>query len=349
MILHVFDEGFVYRGRVEHWIDMTWTEEYQGEGKFNLITYDTDKYAELLRKGCYFYRSDRPCAMMAVDVKRNTEKNTITVGGYTALHILTRRVITLPQKITNIETGAYNLIFGYDFRGLNTIAQAESKGLEATIEEMEIEGEGMLDAVLTVIKESDYGIRANFDYKNKRHVIEVYEGIDRCYNSTSGGTVFSQEFGNLRNLVVTEDDDIFKNVAYVTGAANNDPRTVYYQYVSDGAGPYENWREVLVDGESQGADEPNEDWRKRQRSIGIKALQDYNSALSFEVELSPGIFGTKYDLGDKVTCKSRRYGLQFDTRITEYKYSNREGVENVTITLGDKPLGYVKGEIIRNG
>ena len=100
MILHVFDENFIYKGRVENWISMSWTEEYRGEGKFSLVTYDTDKYAELLRQGCYFYRTDRPTAMMAIKVERDTEKNTITVGGYSTLHLLTWRVITLKKTCT---------------------------------------------------------------------------------------------------------------------------------------------------------------------------------------------------------------------------------------------------------
>ena len=345
--LHVFDDTFTYIGRVEDWLNMTWTEEYQGEGKFSLVTYDTDKYAQLLRHGYYFYRKDRPAAMMAVKVERDTEKNTITVGGYTALHYLNRRVIRSQRSYTNVEAAVYDLITS-EQRSLPYITCAESKGLTGEYE-CEIEGEEMLSAVLSVVQESDYGIRANFDYKNKRNVIEVYDGADKTYNSTDGGTVFSQEFGNLRNLKVIEDDDLYKNVAYVTGAANDDPRTIYYQYVAPYAGGESTWREMLVDGENQGADESNDEWKKRQKRIGQKALQEHNNALSFEVDMPPDAFGKKYDLGDKVTCKSKRYGLQFDTRITEYKYTYKNGVENVQITLGEKALDYVKGEIIKNG
>ncbi len=347
MILHVFDDTFTYRGRVENWISMTWTEEYKGEGKFTLVTYDTDKYAELLRHGWYFYRTDRPAAMMAVKVERNTDKNTITVCGYSALHLLSRRIVDLTYSCTNVESGIYSMIGG-DLRGLTQIACAEPKGLTAECD-FEIEGKVMLDAVLALLEESEYGIRANFDYENKRHVIEVYEGVDRSYNSENGGTVFSQEFGNLKSLVVTEDDDLYKNVAYVTGAANNDPRTVYYQYVAPYAGEKENWREMLVNGENQGEDESTEDWKKRQKQIGIEALQERKNACTFEVELSLGVFGEKYELGDKVTCRSKRYGLHFDTRIMEYQHTYENGAETVKITLGEKPVNYVKGEIIRNG
>jgi hypothetical protein len=247
-----------------------------------------------------------------------------------------------------VEESIYGLING-DLRDLSQVVTAKPKGLTEEYE-CEIEGVVMLDGVLEVLNESNYGIRANFDYKNKRNVIEVYEGVDRSYSSEHGGTVFSQEFGNLKSLIVTEDDDLYKNVAYVTGAANNDSRTVYYQYVAEEVrGKHELWREIIVDGENQEEGESNEDWQKRQKQIGIKALQEHKNAVTFEVELALGIFGKKYELGDKVTCKSKRYGLQFDTQITEYQYEYKQGVEKVKIILGNKPTDYVKGAIIKHG
>lgn len=345
MILHVFDDAFVYRGRIETWINMTWGEEYRDEGKFTLITYDTEQYAALMRRGWYYYRADRPVAMMAVRVERDTDKNTITVNGYTPLHLLDRRIIGLPREITNVEAGIYDILNNGGMAGL-PLATATSKGLTDEYA-CTIEGKNVLDAVLEIVEQSNYGIRANFDYQNRRHVIEVYAGVDRSYDSTSGGTVFSQEFGNLKSLVVTEDDDLYKNVAYVMGAANNDPRTVYYQYVAPDAGEHAQWRELLVNGENQREDESNADWQARQKQIGIDALAERKNALTFEVELSDGIFAKEYDVGDVVTCRSKRYGLWFDTRIMDYKYTCAGGVEKEEITLGDKPLDYVQNSILK--
>lgn len=345
--LHVFDTSFIRRGIVKNWLNMTWTEEYRGEGKFTLVTHDTDQYAELLRQGYFFYRSDRPVAMMAVKVERNTDDNTITVCGYTTLHLLTRRIIDNPHDFNNIESGIYAMIKN-DLRNLPGVVTAPVKGLSAKYE-CTIEGVGMLDGVFEMLNESTYGIRANFDYENKQHVIEVYDGVDRTYDSQYGGTVFSQEFGNLKSLVAEEDDDLYKNVAYVTGSSSGeDSETVYYRYVSPEAGEQENWREILVNGENQEEEEDTSSWQARQRRIAKKSLQGYKSSLSFEVELSLGVFGEKYDLGDKVTCKSKRYGMQFDTQITEYQYSYKQGVEKVKVVLGNRPLDYVQSSIAKS-
>lgn len=348
MTLHVFDAGFVYRGRIENWISLTWTEQYKDKGGLSLEVYDTDKYAGLLRRGWYLYRADRPGAMMIVSVKRDTESNTITAAGYTALYLLTRRIVAHPYTVKNAESGVYGMING-DIRGLN-VKTATVKGLTAEYE-CRIEGEDLLEAASEVLEQTDYGIRANFDRANKTHVIEVYDGADRTYKDGEGGVVFSQEFGNLRKLTVTEDDDLYKNVALVTGADNRNPQTIYYQYVSPEAveAGEAQWRELLVTGEDQKEEETTADWQARQKQTGIKALQEHKNALCFECELSAEEFGNRCELGDKVTCRSQRYGLRFDARVTEYQYENRQGVETVKITIGDRPLNYVKGEIIKHG
>lgn len=349
MILHVFDASFTYIGRVENWIDMSWGEQFRDKGKFTLITFDTQKYARLLRRGHYFYRADRPCAMLAVRVVRDTNKNTITVNGYTGLHLLTRMHIGLPEEIKNVEDGVYKII-DRAFEGVSYLTHAPAKGLTAECDTT-IEGVLAYDGITSLLNNCDYGIRAKFDYPSKQHIIEVYEGRDLTYDPDSGGTVFCQEFGNLKSLVVTEDDDLYKNVAYVTGAANNDPQTVYYQYVTpeaDAAG-IEHWHEMIVSGEDQKEDETNDDWRKRQKQIAKDAIAAQKSALSFEVELTRGDLGSKYELGDKVTCQSKRYGLLFDTQITEYEYKSRAGKETESLVLGERPLDYVKGEILKHG
>ena len=348
MILHVFDDTFTYRGRIENWISLTWTEQYTDKGGFTLEVYDTDKYAGLLRRGWYLYRADRPAAMMIISAKRDTEANTITAGGYTALHLLTWRTVAHPYSVTNAEGGVYGMI-NAELRGLN-VKTAPAKGLTAEYE-CRIEGEDLLEAATEVLEQTDYGIRANFDRANKTHVIEVYDGADRTYRDGVGGVVFSQEYGNLRRLTVTEDDDLYKNVALVTGADNRDPQTVYYQYVSPEAveAGEAQWRELLVTGDDQKEEETTADWQARQKQTGIKALQEHKNALCFECELSAEEFGNRCELGDKVTCKSLRYGLRFDARVTEYQYENRQGVETVRVVIGDKPLNYVKGEIVKHG
>ena len=354
--LHVFDIELNYTGRVENWISMTWEEEYQGEGAFTLTVPDTDKYARLLQRGCFLYRNDRSTCMMVVSVERNGENGNINIGGYTALHMLTYRMVYNRRKITNVESGIYDMV-GSNLRGL-PFSCAEAHGFDETVEEEDFDCPMMLDAVLTLIKESDLGIRMLFDAQTRQMVFEVYRGYNRTHG-TPNGYPFSTEFGNLYSIVVTEDDDVLKNVAVVTGANPGCDKTTF-TYESEPGLTGLARRELLVDGEPQGTtgevdEEGNEiprskeDWKKAMLDKGKQALTEYNLVQTFEVKPYTGNYGTRYSLGDKVTCKSSRYGLRFDARITQVKETYDQNGSDLTITLGEPTINYIKKELMTNG
>lgn len=354
--LHVFDRDLNYTGRIENWISMTWEEEYQGEGAFTLTVSDTDRYAKLLRRECFIYRSDRTTCMILVNVERNGENRTITAGGYTALHMLNYRMVYNKYVITNIEAGVYNMVKN-NLRGLPMTCDAP-KGFGDSVDEEAFDCPMLLDAVLTLIREGDLGIRTVFDPRNRTILLEIYQGDDRTYGTAFGHT-FSTEYGNLYSMIVTEDDDVLKNVAVICGANPGCDKTTFtYEAVPDLSGL--DRRELLVDGEPQGTtgelDEDGEevkrefeDWKKAMLDKGKQALTEYNLIQTFEVRTYTGTYGVRYSLGDKVTCKSGRYGLRFDARITQVKERFDENGKQMTMTLGEPTINYIQKELKTRG
>lgn len=358
--LHVFDSELKYTGRIENWISMTWEEEYQGEGAFTLTVSDTDKYAKLLQRGCFISRNDRTTCMLLVSVERDGENHEIRACGYTGLHMLSYRVAYNQYKITNIEAGVYDLV-NTNLRGLPLTCDA-AKGFGDSVDEEMFDCPKLLDAVLTLIREGDLGIRTVFDARNRIILFEVYKGEDRTYG-TSYGHTFSTEFGNLYSLVVTEDDDLLKNVAVVCGANPGCAKTTFTYPPIDPDNPQLlglERRELLVDGEPQGTtgqkDEDGEeiprsfeDWEKAMLDKGKQALTEYNLIQTFQVKTYTGTYGVRYALGDKVTCKSGRYGLRFDARITQVKERYDETGKNISMTLGEPTINYVQRELKVHG
>jgi len=354
--LHVFDSELNYTGRVENWISMTWEEEYQGEGAFTLTVPDTDKYAKLLQRGCFIYRNDRSTIMMTVNVERNGEQNQINVGGYTALHMLDYRMVYNKRWVTNIEEAVYKMVSD-SLRGL-PLKCAESKGFENSVEEEIIDCPMLLETVLYFIKEGDLGARTVFDPETREITFELYQGNDRTYGTAFGQT-FSTEFGNLYSIIVVEDDDMLKNVAVVTGANPGCDKTTFTYEAEEGLTGLAR-RELLVDGEPRGTtgevdEEGNEierthaEWKKAMLDKGKQALTDWNLVQTFEVKPYAGNYGKRYFLGDKVTCKSGRYGLQFDARITQVKERYDEKERELTMTLGEPTINYIKKELKTHG
>lgn len=343
MILHVIDSDFVYRGRVQNFKSLRWEERYSEKGKFTLVVDDTEKNASMIKKGCYFYRTDRKTAMVAVSIVRNGERSTITIGGFTTLHILDRRVILKPLTVTNIEAGIYKAVQD-NLRSLNYVALAANKGLTAE-SALEFEDAAMVSSLETMAKAGDLGIRMLLDNDAKTHVLEVYEGANRAYVDGVGGVVFSREFGNLVTLTVDEDDEIFANVAIVRGVKNDD--TAIYREVGTVTGFAR--REIIVKANQQKSDQEDADYLAYLDGEGVKALQKHYNVLTFTAQISSGAWGRDYNLGDKVTCKSTRYGLRFDTRITAFTETVESGIESISLTLGEPTITFLQGAILKNG
>ena len=47
------------------------------------------------------------------------------------------------------------------------------------------------------------------------------------------------------------------------------------------------------------------------------------------------IYRTDYDLGDRVTCVNKRWGIRIDVRITEIAETYQNNVEEIDITFGE--------------
>lgn len=342
MILHVLSGDFEYRGRLQNFKSLRWEEKYSDKGKFTLILDDTDKNAALVQKGSIFYRADRKTAMIAVDVVRNGERRTITINGYSTLHILDRRVIKGLLSVTNIESGIYKAVSD-NLRSLPRVTLAASKGYTAA-GELEFEDAEMIKSISAMCAEGDMGVRMLMDNDNKTHVFEVYQGEDKSYVDGVGGVVFSSEFGNLITLTVEEDDDIYKTVAIVRGERNDDNKTSVYVEVGTATG-YDR-RELMVKANQQKVDQTNAQYTTYLKSEGRKALVKHYEVLTFKAQISPNAFGVDYDLGDKVTCKSTRYGLRFDTRITAFVETIEGGAQNISLTLGQPTITFLQGAII---
>ena len=63
--------------------------------------------------------------------------------------------------------------------------------------------------------------------------------------------------------------------------------------------------------------------------------------------MNPKDFGSVYMLGDMITCKSDRFGVQFNARITGVQYTLSDIGQETKLVLGDpekiliggKPIG----------
>lgn len=337
MILHVMDDSFSYKGRIENYRSLRWKEQYQGKGSFALIVDDTEQNAAMLQRGRILFRGDRKTAMLIIKITRKTADNTIQVYGYTTLSFLERRVIQGPYTVSNVENGI-RLMYEENRRNL-PIDLTESANFDDVLEEkQEINDAPMLDTFLELCKDGDIGIKVDCDYRQKKQTLKLYKGRDLSYKDGTGGMVFSVEFGNMLNVTVEEDDWLFKNICYVRGKKKNgDEILLEIGETEDGQR-----REMIINGSAQEDDQSDDDYISKLEQEAKKVLQENYDVTNFIAEISPEKFGKSYDLGDLVTCNATRYGVRFNARITEFEDLIEQGFRRVNITMGEPTITYAK-------
>lgn len=317
---------------------------YNEIGKFTLdVPINADNVAAL-QDDRILYDTVKKISYIIKNVKTDTKANRITANGFTTNQILNNRVIAASVALTNVESGVYNVVNG-NLRGLQRIATAQNKGLSERTN-ITLYGNAVLDEVMPVLSNAGLGNRMTWNHRTLSHTFEVYKGADL----TSGlhAVVFSDERGTARDLVITDDASTFKNVAYVVAKfKDGDTEKELTEIVGTATGDdrHETWFELSL---SREENETETNFRERMRNHAAMELGKLIRKLSFSVVIDPAELGTAYNIGDMVACVSKRFGVQFNARISGVKYKKDNKSETTEIILGDPVLVKI-GEVRLNG
>jgi hypothetical protein len=299
-----------------------------------------DYNIEALKNDSILYDTVKKVAYIIKNVKIDTPQNRITANGYTTNHFLESRVIAASKAVTNVENGVYSVV-NENLRGLTKVVTAPVKGLtEAT--EITLYGGTILEQIMPVLTSAELGQRMVWNHRAEEHVFEVYKGIDL----TSGihAVVFSDEQGTAKDLIINDDVSTFKNVAYVVSVFND---TQLVEIVGDATGDdrHEQWFEINLNKEEN---ETEAQFRARMRTHGAMELGKLIRRQSFSVVVDPAELGVQYNIGDLVSCVSKRFGVKFNARISGMKYKKDANGETTEVVLGEPKLTAI-GEVKLSG
>jgi hypothetical protein len=354
-MLYIFDRDFNMLGGIDNFLSLQWTEEYQGQGSFELVCADGEsasasEYIRLLQQGRYIFNKDKNTAMVIRYLNFNSKEREITVRGYTTLNLLEQRVVYPMQKLNNTEQGMYELV---EVANSNEreIPHLTTRRLLSGLEgftyarETQITGTNLLEALSNLGVDSGLGFFMRFDFKGKMHVFEVYEGVDRTYgNETAQPFVFSTEYRNLLNVIAVDDMSIFRNVAYVGGGGEGAARKFVEVGDAEGIERFE----LFVDARDLQQEYLNDngdtvtltdvEYEENLTSRGVQKLNEHIRAESFNGNVDPFRFGVDYNLGDKITCESKHYGKRINARITSYTEITEKNKTMLSLTLGEPEI-----------
>ena len=347
MSLEIYPSDFSTRYGLYGATSISMSVYYNETGKIQ-ITEPMDEYnIAAIATGNIVYDTERGTTYIIVSVIRDTTQRSITANGYTTDWLLSKRAQIVDKQITNIETGVRelvteNMLASGDARNYPRIVLGGLKGYteqwqpddaETTDEdESRTYGGQLLETVEDLLEYGGLGRRMIWNGDKLQWTFDIYKGEDR----TTGihQIAFVEEQGTCSDLVIEEDISTFKNVAYGRYMYNEQE---YLTSVGDATGEnrHEYWSSVMETGEDGDTQAKIESRAKASLALELK---NYISRQSFTVTIDPSELGTRYSLGDVVSCVSNRFSISFTARITGVKYTMDATGESTSIVLGDPTL-----------
>lgn len=335
----VYNKELTNFHEINHALSIQMEEHYNDIGKA-ILTLPIDDYnISAIENGGIIYDTVRDVSFVIRNHKYDTARATVTVNAYTCNRLLNKRAIIQKNTITNIESGVRTVIES-NLRGLPDVEIGESNGFEDEAETI-LYGGQILDEIMPILETAKIGNRMRWDADRRVHVFELYKGRDL----TEGihAVVFSEEYKTAKDLVIANDDSVFKNVIYVPGTLKDSEETEIIVEVGTASGSerFEKWLDRSF---RQDKEETESQFRERLKQAGMEEIARLVSRHTFSVSIDTKEYGTTYKLGDVVSCVSQRFGVELKSRITSVKYTLDVSGEKINLILGE-PILTALGEV----
>ena len=360
MELYVYSSEMELQGIVEKIASLIWTRRYWSCGEFKLLVPFTEEHSRMLVKNNIIMKrgDDEAAQIRYVHITKNSQGlGEIEVQGKFLIAWIGKRIIK-KQIITNDTT--QNILYRIVRENVTNPADTARKIPDVSIATDDEDTEsGVIDytseqytnaqlAAETAAKAAKLGIRMRTDARTGAHVFSVYEGRDLTAGNTAGNApcIFSQEFDNIveqeytnsvENLKTTafvggeEKEGVARKVAEVGGSAAGLAREEVFINATDIVQEYE-------DDDGTQVTLTDTEYLALLSARGAEELEQYAETLSFGSKINTFanlIYRTDYDLGDRVTCVNKRWGIRIDVRITEIAETYQNNVEEIDITFGE--------------
>lgn len=360
MELYVYSSDMELQGIVEKIASLIWTRRYWSCGEFKLLVPFTEEHSRMLVKNNIIMKrgDDEAAQIRYVSITKNSQGlEEIEVQGKFLIAWIGKRIIK-KQIITNDTT--QNILYRIVRENVTNPADTVRKIPDVSIADDDADTEsGAIDytseqytnaqlAAETAAKAAKLGIRMRTDARTGTHVFSVYEGRDLTAGNSAGNApcIFSQEFDNIveqeytnsiENLKTTafvggeEKEGVARKVAEVGGSAAGLAREEVFINATDIVQEYE-------DDDGEQVSLTDTEYLALLSARGAEELEQYAETLSFGSKVNTFanlIYRTNYDLGDRVTCVNKRWGIRIDVRITEIAETYQNNVEEIDITFGE--------------
>ena len=359
MELYVYSSEMELQGIVEKIASLIWTRRYWSCGEFKLLVPFTEEHSQMLVKNNIIMKrgDDEAAQIRYVHITKNSQGlEEIEVQGKFLIAWIGKRIIK-KQIITKDTT--QNILYRIVRENVTNPADTVRKIPDVSIATDDADTEsGVIDytseqytnaqlAAETAAKAAKLGIRMRTDARTGAHAFSVYEGRDLTAGNTAGNApcIFSQEFDNIVEQEYTNSIENLKSTAFVGGEEKEGVARKVAEVGGSAAGlareeVFINATDIVQEYEDDDGTQvtlTDAEYLALLSARGAEELEQYAETLSFGSKINTFanlIYRTDYDLGDRVTCVNKRWGIRIDVRITEIAETYQNNVEEIDITFG---------------
>ena len=350
MELYVFDKDLNLQGILEGFFSLRWIRRYSKCGEFELHCGLTPATLALLQRGSVIWKNDDEEAGIIEyrNISLNSQKEEVlVVRGKFTTSILGRRIIWGTEIINNTAEVAIRILISKHAinpsdpgRIIPLLELGDIKGFAQAISK-QISYANLLEAVEGIALASELGFKTKLDATNKKLIFDVYEGLNRTVGQTENApAIFSTEFENVLEQEYTDSLNNYRNVVLVGGVGEGAERKFVTIGTGAGLGRFEIFadRRDLSNEDENGDPIQDADYLPMLEQAGFEVLAENTEIQTFDSKINLNsnlVYKTDFDLGDIVTCTSKKWGVTIDTRITEIEEAYEESGLSINVTFGN--------------
>ena len=371
MELRVFDETVEPLGLIDEMASMLWHVKYFDVGTFNLLAPITDNNKRLLIEGNIIVKHDgkREVTDAAGGIWRRAAQITyvhitkdengleqIEAQGYMLSQWLNKRCISPQIVATATNQSIINTMVKNNCgSGASTkrrfprfIMLAQETMAGSAVEYANEVYAKLGQEVKARAQAGKLGYDILINERSRQYGFYLYKGKDLTAKNSEGNTpcIFSRDFDNVNEQEYTASIENCGNFIYIQGAADDSGSQPVTTVDGEGASGLE-LTEVFCDatdiarkyqsGETE-VTIPLNTYLAMLKTRGGAELESYGKTINFVSTINTNSnlkFKSDFDLGDRITCKEEKWGIQIDARITEVTETYQKGEETIEATFGD--------------
>lgn len=357
MELYVYSRAMALLGVLDEITSLIWTRRYWSAGDFKLLLPFTDRHAALIAKGnLIMRRGDTEAAEIRyINIRRDAQGvEEIEVQGKFISGWIGKRIIcgqiaardTTQSIIRRIVTESVVSPSDPMRQIPNVLLEPEEASIGSGV--IDYTSEAFANALLAVeaaAKAAKLGFKMRTDARTGKHYFGVYAGRNlTAEQADNPPCIFSPEFDNVTEQEYTNSIETLKSTAYV-GGEEAVPRVV--AEVGNGSTGLDR-EELFVnatditrvyrDANDTEIMRTDVEYLACLRERGFSELEQFAETLNFASRINPNAnleYRRDFDLGDRVTCLNRRWGIKINVRVTEVTETHQKNGKEIEVTFGE--------------